>query len=221
MEIKINGVYSYDVMLLLKSMGVKNFGFDLRPKSFNFIQLHALKDIIEKSDTGKETYSFLFSNEKDFVIDQLIKQIESETRISKDRILLEFTDVHDIGDCEKFNLNYVWHFDESSNYRKLASAEYLRVLSISQKKLEHYQNQGQVFEFIKEINELRGENTLLDLRLNWDESIIESINDFYLPKIFTLEINQLVESSYRNINQSLLQDHLNLFNQSIIQSKGN
>lgn len=220
MEIKINGVYSYDLMLFLKSMGIKNFGFDLRPKSFNFIQLHVIKDIIQKCDTGNETYSFMFSNEKDFVINELIKSIESDTLLTRDRVLLEFTDVHDINDCESFNLNYIWHFSESSNYRKLSSTQFLRVLSIDQKILEQYQNSGQVYEFIKEINNLRGENTLLDLRVNWDESIIESINDFYLPNLITLEISQLVESSYRNPNQSILQDHLNVIKHQLTQREG-
>ena len=201
-------------------MGIKNFGFDLRPKSFNFIQLHVIKDIIQKCDTGNETYSFMFSNEKDFVINELIKSIESDTLLTRDRVLLEFTDVHDINDCESFNLNYIWHFDESSNYRKLSSAHFLRVLSIDQKKLAQYQNSGQVYVFIKEINNLRGENTLLDLRVNWDESIIESINDFYLPNLITLEISQLVESSYRNPNQSILQDHLNVIKHQLTQREG-
>jgi len=215
MEIKINGVYNPESIQFLKSLGVSNFGFDLRPKSFNFIQLHVIKDIIKSLDSGSEIYSFMFSNEKDFVINEVISQLSKDTNISSDRFLLEFTDIHDIDLCESFKHNYVWHFDESTNFRKIQHCQYLRVVSIAQQKLVSMQESTELYSFIKELNSLRSDSTLLSMRLDWNDSLLESISDFYLPNIITMEINNMVESSYRHINQSSISDHLNFLKQKI------
>lgn len=95
-----------------------------------------------------------------------------------------------------------------TNYRKISGSEFLRVISIAQSQLEIYQQSQELFPLIKEINSLKNESNLLDLRLDWTDSLQESIIDFIQPQLFTLEINNTVQSSYRNVNKKLVEDHL-------------
>lgn len=208
MEIKINGIYSIETIQFLQDLKIKNFGFDLRPTSFNFIQLHSIREIISKVDTGKEVYSFIFENEKDYVIQELLKNIKEETLIDPNRILIEFASITDISVCENFKMNYNWHFSNQINYRKIQDSNYLKILSFSQRELIELQNKEEFFHLIKEINEIKNDSNILDLRVDWTESLIESIIDFINPQILTFEVNNLVETSYRNTNNQLIQNHL-------------
>ena len=208
MEIKINGVYSKELVSFFKGKGINNFGFDLRPTSFNFIQLHVIKYVLSKINSQNNTFTFLFQNEKDFVIKELIGFLEEDQLITKEQVLLEFTDVQDIDECESHKMNYIWHFNDMTNYRKISGSEFLRVISIAQSQLEIYQQSQELFPLIKEINSLKNESNLLDLRLDWTDSLQESIIDFIQPQLFTLEINNTVQSCYRNVNKKLVEDHL-------------
>ena len=213
MEIKINGVYSKEIVSFLKGLGIRNFGFDLRPTSFNFIQLHVIKDIVKENKDV--IFTFLFNNEKDFVVKELVNFACEDDHLIKDNLLLEFTDIQDIDDCEAFEMNYIWHFSDLTNYRKMKNSKYLRVISLSQLLLNDYQERQELFSFIKELNELKPTNNLLDLRIDWTEAPGESIIDFIKPELLTLEIDTSVETSYRNLNNQLVQTHLNYLNQII------
>tara|TARA_B100001971_G_C18268046_1_gene596671 strand:- start:108732 stop:109388 length:657 start_codon:yes stop_codon:yes gene_type:complete len=206
MEIKINGVYSNEVVTFLKSLGVNNFGFDLRPTSFNFVQLHIIQDIVKVNPNC--TFTFLFQNEKDFVIKELVNFVCHETPLQKEQVLLEFTDIHDIDSCESFEMNYIWHFSDLTNYRKILHAKYLRVISLSQNHMQDYQEKQQFFPLLKELYELKRPSNLLDLRINWTEAPGESIIDFIKPNLLTLEIDNSVQSSYRQLDNQIIQIHL-------------
>lgn len=213
MEIKINGVYSNEVVSFFKSLGIHNFGFDLRPTSFNFIQLHAIKDIIKSHPDL--VFTFLFNNEKDFVIKELVNFACEDTQLNKENVLLEFTHVHDIDVCESFEMNYIWHFNDLTNYRKMRNSKFLRVISLSQSLLEDYRERQELFDFIKELNELKSQANLLDLRIDWTEAPGESIIDFIQPNLLTLEIDNSVQKSYRVLNNEIVQVHLSYLKQCI------
>lgn len=208
MEIKINGVFSKELVNFFKSKSIHNFGFDLRPTSFNFIQLHVIKDILKEISSSESTYTFLFQNEKDFVIKELINFLAEDGLISKEQVLLEFTDIQDIDECESHGMNYIWHFNDMTNYRKINHSKFLRVISIDQTQLEIYQSRGELFSFIKELNDLKSDSNILDLRLDWTQAPQESIIDFINPTLYTLEINNTIQTSYRNVNKQQVENHL-------------
>ena len=77
---RVTGLYDQRTIQLLKENKIYSLGFDLRPKSLNFIQSYRLIELLKEVQLG-EVYLH-FENEKDFIgIDFNIKSNETEFKI--------------------------------------------------------------------------------------------------------------------------------------------
>ena len=76
MQISIKGITNSDIIRECSVLGVADYSFDLRPKSFNFVQAHKIKTILMQYPHLH--YSLLFENEKDFMVHALHDDISKK-----------------------------------------------------------------------------------------------------------------------------------------------
>ena len=98
---KIEGIYDQRTLKLLKAKGLRNFGFDFSPKSFNFIQEHVfLNELIPLLDPLDRIHlHFIRSN--DPMIVKVIADLQ-KVGIQKENIYIDT----DEWDKEALNLIY-------------------------------------------------------------------------------------------------------------------
>ncbi|MEX0799477.1 MAG: hypothetical protein WD025_08525 [Bacteriovoracaceae bacterium] len=208
MNVKVRGVYDLDLFRYLRKAGINHFAFDLRPASFNFVQMRKIIEMLQNEREGKETFSFMFASEKDFVIEQLMVHVRRNALLDEKNCYLEFTDSENLAECEKFGLPYIWHFKDSFNYRKIRNSKSLSGVSFSYEYLESLRESNQLYPFIKEFINIKREDQWIDLRLDWSDHLSESVTDFMPAQVFSYEINQKVEESYRRVDMNLVGSHL-------------
>jgi len=104
-NLKISGVYNLETVRLLQEQGIYNISFDLRPRSFNFIPLSNLLEII-KHISELSTISLHFSNEKDYVIDEILQEINGLGK----NCFLEFSDHNSLDYYECFNVPFYLYY---------------------------------------------------------------------------------------------------------------
>jgi hypothetical protein len=90
---------------LLQEQGIYNISFDLRPRSFNFIPMANLLEII-KHMSDFTTITLHFANEKDYVINKIISEIKDMGR----NCSLEFSDQKSLDYYESFKLPFYLYY---------------------------------------------------------------------------------------------------------------
>lgn len=192
----------------LKKIGVKHFSFDLRPTSFNFTPLRKIVEMLDEAGTTEDRYFFMFGTEKDFVIEQLMTMIRRKTALKRENCFLEFTDAKDLSACSKFDLPFIWRFNEGVDYRKMPEIENMAGISFSYEYLDELRESNQLYPFILEMLALKREEQWIDLRLDWNDHLSASVTDFIKAATYSYEISSKVEDSYRQINMGLVSSHL-------------
>ena len=91
-KIKIEDIYSQDTLNLLFKNKIKIFGFDFRPKSFNFLQEYKLLEFIKDNNFLDCDLYLKFGNEKDYVIKKILNDVKAAA-VSSERVILDFLDV--------------------------------------------------------------------------------------------------------------------------------
>lgn len=206
MELRVCGVYDPATINELKILGIRHFAFDLRPTSFNFIQLRKILEIIREVNTGIETFYFMFSNEKDFVVRELLKSFEQG--LPRHQIRLEFFSIENLKSCNEFGVDFVWHFDKDINYLNLSELSHLKIISLSQSGLSRLSYTNQLYDFMESLDKLKNDEQSYDLYLDWNETPLDTVIDFFAIQTVSFEINQKVELSYRRIDLPLVSSHI-------------
>ena len=67
MNFKVCGIYDLNTVKNLISLGIKDFVFDFRPKSLNFIQIDNVAEIVNNISLNGLNISLYFEDDKDFV----------------------------------------------------------------------------------------------------------------------------------------------------------
>lgn len=208
MSVKLRGVYDLELFRYLKQIGVKHFGFDLRPTSFNFTPTRKIVEMLESAgDTGDKCF-FMFGDEKDFVVEQLTAQIRRKTALRRANCFLEFTDAKDVKACARFGHPFIWRFQNGADYRKIPEVDLLAGISVSYEYLEELRESNQLYPFILELGALKRADQYIDLRLDWNDHLSENVTGFLQAETFSYEVGPKVENGYRHINMGLVGSHL-------------
>lgn len=208
MQVKMRGVYDLNLFNYLKRVGVKQFGFDLRPASFNFTPMRTIIEMLESSAQAEDKYFFMFGNEKDFVIEQLVNHVRKKSNLKEENICLEFTDATDLSKLSTFGIPFLWRFRTDVDFRKMTNSPLLKGISVSHADLISWRDSGELYNYIKELGDLMRPDQWIDLRLDWGDNISESLLDFLKIETYSYEIDAQVEDSYRKINMGLVSSHL-------------
>jgi hypothetical protein len=204
-KLRVSGIYNPDIIQYLRQYNISHFSYDFRPTSFNFTQAYRVKEMLETAGSPLDTISIQFADEKDFVISEILKDIKSS---SKGEVLLEFSGKHPLDFFEQFETPYIWHFNELVNIDNLSELKYLSKISFDHIFLERLMQFGDLFDFLGKMTTLLKENQSLEIHLDWDTSVMETLIDFFNFDSLCFEINNKVETSYRTPDLKLFSAHI-------------
>ncbi len=218
-RIKIDGTYNQKTITMLEELKINDFSFDLRPKSFNFVQEYVLLDIIKTSFRPWNRYYLHFENEKEYVIKKILNDVKEaaiktdSATAQMDNLFLEFSDGLDVLFYESFETPYLFHLDERHHLEDFLSSKYLRAINLSYSYLHHLQQSGKFGEFaggfLKLVKKLEPHRKVeVMLSMDWDEDVFPSLFHYLQFNVISLPLNNKVELSYRNIDYELLKKYM-------------
>jgi len=203
MSFYLKGITNSQTIIQTLSLGLTGYSFDLRPKSFNFVQAKKIKEML-KVDSNSQ-YTLIFENEKDFMVNELYKQITQDEMAS---VLIEFTGVTGLNDLDSIGKNFVWHYHHDEKFMMIERVEHLKRIVFNHKDLEFFQEKGELFGFLNLFQDLKKQGIEFEILLDWDTALIESMFDYFDFDAISLEINNKVEISYQIPDIPLITNHL-------------
>ncbi len=233
-EIKIDGIYDDKIIKRLGSIGIKNFGFDFRPLSFNFIPQYKFQEIIDKEFILDRRFFLHFADEKDFMIWKIVNDLTKlyghlskkiENRVDyltmQSNFFLEFSFLkNDLDFYNQFNLPFYIYFDSSSNspedFVKFSRPSYLKGIILNYNMLLQIYDRGEIETFKKGLlpiisnkNGMKKIEIILDV--DWDSEIFAGILESFSFDNVSFKINSKIEFSYRNVDLNRVENHLRNF----------
>ena len=205
MKLRVSGIYNPEIIQYLRQYSISHFTYDFRPLSFNFTQAYRVKEMLETVGSPLDSVSLHFADEKDFVISQILKEVKES---SQGEVLLEFSGRDPLNFFEQFETPYIWHFNELVNIDNLSELKYLSKISFDHLYLERLMQFGELFNFLGKITAILKENQSLEIHLDWDTPVMETLIDFFNFDSLCFEINNKVEASYRNPDFKLVSTHI-------------
>jgi hypothetical protein len=210
---RFSGIYDVRTLKHLRENKVGQFIFDLRPKSFNFIQEYRLTEILENLPMG--TVYLLFNNEKDFVIERIVNECR---KVFSGPLYLEFDGAFNQSIVEASGLPFYQHIidsklDSSGLYHGQCAGHVF-----DYKHLHEVFNNHKLTGFIKDYYSKFSNQSLAlkqDLSLDWDSDIFPSLFDYFDFDSLTLPINSKVELCYRNVDLNRVSNQLKLLSQNL------
>ena len=203
---KIDGIYDGSTFKNLYDLGIRNFGIDCRPRSFNFLQQYKFLELIEKYYQLDFKFYLIYQNEQEFVIKKMIDDIkelmEKKTGIASlnNQFILEFLDHKDPKFYDAHNCPYFYHLDEIKEIPKIELMKNLTGIVLHNKILQQLHSGGIFNGFLKDFYKYAPKNIPLMLFIDWNEEILTSALEFFTIHKIILPINSKVEISYRVVD---------------------
>jgi hypothetical protein len=210
-KLKINGIYDLRTLKQLKGT-YQHFGFDFDPLSLNYIQGHIFKDLLIHSYSTDDFYYLKMKNVPDFIALSTLNEASLGAKRKVDEIHNMVIEVapKDFKLLEKIDFPFWLNLSHDLDL-SLLSHPRIKGLTISN---QHTTNSFERERFYRQLNELFDlkikNNFKIELTLNWNEPIEQSLVDFFEFDLISLPINSLVEVCYRNVNLNKLQGELAL-----------
>ncbi len=207
MLIRIGGVYNSDIVSYLRGLDIKDFKFDLRPRSFNFIPLSSAREIFLNNINSDESISICFEDDSKTTIEEVTSKIKGE--LSFENIYLEFySSLIDIDFLDSFKADYFLHISSSFNPKSIPLYKNLKKLIIHNKDVEQLKQFDKLNTFMEVINSNLTIDQSLELQHDWDEDVNTSFIEQFNIQHICFDISSKVELSYRNLDKDLLESLL-------------
>ncbi len=216
---KIEGIYDQRTLKLLKAKGLRNFGFDFSPKSFNFIQEHVfLNELIPLLDPLDRIHlHFIRSN--DPMIVKVIADLQ-KVGIQKENIYIDT----DEWDKEALNLsvNYYLNYYPELDLNLCNSPQFSGLI-FNFSFFEELHHRGVLKNFIMNFythfkNYLTEDKKII-LRVDWNDNVFPSLFDYLDFDLMSFSINSNIEICYRNVDLKKLTTEMDLIEKNKIMSK--
>lgn len=212
-EILINGIYDLRTLISLQADGIKNYSFDFNPKSQSFIQEYIFVELL-KNISSKDFIHLKMKNNDDYFITKLLDDINN-SGLSKDQFCFIFDEV--TTSISQFKYPFMTYY-RLNNLKIFSTMSNLKGLIFNFKELERMYLENSLNHFYN--NLFLTFNNFLDLNicldLDWNDSLISSLNDLFEFNFFIYSINNHVEVCYRNVNLLMLKSELNFKRKEII-----
>ncbi len=215
-KIRIDGVYDHTTFNHLSNLGIEDFLFDCRPLSFQFIQQHCLNDILIEYQRPFQNYYLQFSDEKDFVIEKLLRDLKEtlqNPQEEKKEVFLEFSGQEEVEFMESFQTPFYKQIENTTYLRPLLSSLYLKGLVFPFSYFEELKANNELDWFQDYFEQEVAQLPSLDiiLKLDWDDNVFGSLFDRFPFKQVSFPINANVESAYRQVNLQKAEEEIRFF----------
>jgi hypothetical protein len=209
----LGGLYDQKLSKKLLAHKELGLGFDFRPKSFNFLQQHKFNELLNDLVLSRCPIMMKFSNEKQFLIQKFIDDIEKKVGMLPSNVFLEVSGEIDCGlDAYKLALPVFYHL----SLREPAIPDYLmnnlRGVIIDDL-YELINKEEELLRCIKRLHQLYPwlPNLDIGLKVDWSSDISASWLHTLGVKFLYVEINHYVEDGYRQVNLQKLHSGLDYF----------
>lgn len=218
-KLRLEGIYSSETISYIEEKNIKDFGFDFRPMSLNFIQHYKYLEILEETHNSKQLHWLHFENEHPDIIKKLLldsKDILDKKGQVKGSLLLEFSDNQKSVYYDQFNNNFAWNYVDMESLKEVIKSKHLKVLILPFSEIEHLQNTSKFHDFVASFHKTTFESfhnnkIKLALKMDWDSNIFPSLFEFIKFDFCSLGVNQKVETSFRKIDWKKFDDSLNYY----------
>lgn len=197
--IYLKGITQAESIETTQELNLAGYGFDLRPKSFNFVQVKKVKDILGQYPNFQ--YILLFENEKEFMVNDLFELIQEDNDYN---LTPEFTGLSNLSEIEKVGKEFYWHYHDEETFKNLQKHKLLKKIIFLHQDLEDYHARGELFGFLTLFKDLQTAGIKFEVQIDWDTSIIESMFEYFPFDTISYEINNKVELSYQNPNHAAI-----------------
>lgn len=216
---KIEGIYDQRTLKLLKARGLRNFGFNFSPKSFNFIQEHIfLNDLIPLLDPSDRIHLH-FTRSNDPMIPKVIEDL-GKVGIQKENIYID----SDEWDKEALNLgiNYYLNYYPELDL-SLCNSPQFSGLIFNFSFFEELHHKGVLKNFIMNFythfkNYLTEDKQII-LHVDWSDNVFPSLFDYLDFDLMSFSINSKIEICYRNVDLKKLTTEMDLIEKQTLLSK--
>jgi hypothetical protein len=209
-HLKIEGIYDQRTLKLLKAQGLKDFGFDFSPKSFNFIQEHIFLSELVPLLGPQDSVHLHFSRSNDPMIKKVIEDLKG-SNIQRDNIFLDCDEWSSapVENGLNYYLNYCLELDSAN-----CSGDLFKGIVFQFSFLEELHRKNILNNFISnfytKFNHLLGDDKKIIVRIDWNENVFPSLFDYFEIDLLSFTINSKIEICYRNVDLKKLTNEMGL-----------
>lgn len=199
-NLKIEGIYDQRTLKLLKSKGIRDFGFNFSPKSFNFIQEHVFLNELIPLLEPKDKIHLHFSRINDPMIQKVILDL-NKAGVLKDNIFI---------DCDEgteksleIGVNYYLNYNPELSLAA-CSSPYFCGMIFNFSFFEDLHRRGILNNFIANFythfKSHLTEDKQIVMRIDWNDNVFPSLFDYFDIDLMSFSINDKIEVCYRNVD---------------------
>lgn len=194
MQYILKGICNQETIDGTNSSNVSQYSFDLRPRSFNFIQIRKINEMIKSSSEIKK-FSLCFEDEKTEMVTELYKKAVDEISPEQE-VFLEFSGDEKLEWCEQFQKSYIWHYNENEKISNIDKTKYLKRVVFKHEILQEYHHKNELHGFLNLFADYT-QKIYFEVQLDWDSEIIISLFDFFQIPMVSFEMNNKIEKSFQ------------------------
>lgn len=212
---RIEGIYNLEIISHLRELGIKNWLFDFRPKSFSFIQQYKFLEILESKGIFADNIYLLFNREKKETLESFLDIVLTAAQKIEilGKIKLEFDEFLDNDDFDKYHMPYYLRINRHFSFEHFANLKYLEGLVLDFKILSNFQDSDEILFFSQNLNKFKEKFPLVNIVLSadWDSNIFHSLEELIKFNYLSMPINSKVETSYRHVDVTGLKTNSQYF----------
>ena len=209
-NLKIEGIYDQRTLKLLKSKGIRDFGFNFCPKSFNFIQERVfLNELIPLLDP-KDKIHLHFSRINDPMIQKLLLDLQ-KAGVVKDNIYFDCDEGTE--KSREIGIKYFLNYSPEINHISCEGSEFCGfIFNFSFFEDLHIRGilNNFIANFYTHFKKYLIEDKLIILRIDWSDNVFPSLFDYFDIDLMSFSINDKIEVCYRNVDLKKLSIEMEL-----------
>lgn len=214
-DLKIEGIYDQRTLKLLKDKGLRDFGFNFSPKSFNFIQEHVFLNELVPLLEPKDRLHLRFTRSNDPMIEKVIKDTTA-SGIARENIYIECDEWSD--SPEKLGVHYYLNHHSQLDLNQCKGDMFAGII-FDFSYFEELHSRGVLNNFITNFythfTKVLTKDKKIILKADWNNNIFPSLFDYFDFDLLSLSINSKIEVCYRNVDLNKLTKEMDLIEKTI------
>lgn len=201
-------------------LGITEFAFDFRPKSFNFLQLHRLLELLKAAYSPLHRYFLIYQDEKSMVVQKMIEDVSllaqregSARDMSLSNFFLDFRGAEDASYCSSFGLPYFLEYSHRPGLRAALGSSWARGVNLPYGMVATAYEQRTLDSMARNFAQLlhgAGRKSPLEVVLtcDWDADLFASFFELLEVDGLSMPVNPKIEVCYRNVDLAKLRSGL-------------
>lgn len=213
-DFKIEGIYDQRTLKLLKQKGLRDFGFNFSPRSFNFIQEHIfLSDLVPLLDPLDRIHLH-FDRSNDPMIKKVLEDLK-KSGVSGENVFIDCDEWSD--SPESLGINYYLTYHANLDLKACQGSHFSgMIFDFSYFEELHHKNilNNFISNFYTHFSKVLTEDKKIILRVDWNNNIMPSLFDYFDFDLMSFSINSKIEICYRNVDLKKLTAEMDLINKN-------